>query len=361
MDESNRHSDATGPTLGSLTAHLIEAGDHGRLGFHPSCPVCRKKRLRDSLSSELVISRRVQAALASGLLAFSAAVPGAAAAPPEPDQQQEGVTAPEQPPGGAPQPPGSGDVDAPDFDPGGETPLPFEGAPSPDIGGGSEDTGDGPPVETEPIDDPDADLLAPTEPETETPPAETDAPVPPAEVVPVSPAPPAPEPTIIEAPPASPETPAAPSAPVAGPQTESNPRDESDRARERSGARERHASPRPSSQRIPTQSPAPAIAVPPQSPAPASPTPTAPPPAPVLLAQANPPSQTAPPPLPEGARSHVVQSGESLWSIARRLLGSDASPGRIAGEVSRLWELNKDRIGTGDPDLLMIGTTLRLR
>ncbi|MGH2803425.1 MAG: LysM peptidoglycan-binding domain-containing protein [Thermoleophilaceae bacterium] len=61
------------------------------------------------------------------------------------------------------------------------------------------------------------------------------------------------------------------------------------------------------------------------------------------------------------ARFHVVQPGDSLWSIAKRLLGRDASPARIAREVDRLWSLNGDRIGTGDPDLLMIGTKLRLR
>jgi nucleoid-associated protein YgaU len=82
-------------------------------------------------------------------------------------------------------------------------------------------------------------------------------------------------------------------------------------------------------------------------------------PVPVVQASAPPPS--AQPPLPENARSHVVEPGESLWSIARRLLGSDATPARIAREVNRLWELNKDRIGTGDPDLLMVGAKLRLR
>ena len=169
--------------MGSLTAHLLETGDHGRLGFHPSCPVCRHERLSGSLSSEPVISRRVQAALASGVLAFSAAAPAAAIAK-DPDRQQEGVAAPEQP--------GSGDLDAPDFDPGGETPLPFEVAPSPNApvtGGGSDDTGEGAPVDSEPVDDPDARLLA-TEPETETPTGEGDAAAPPVGEAPVPPAPP---------------------------------------------------------------------------------------------------------------------------------------------------------------------------
>jgi hypothetical protein len=57
----------------------------------------------------------------------------------------------------------------------------------------------------------------------------------------------------------------------------------------------------------------------------------------------------------------VVERGESLWTIARDLLGGDASVAAIAREVSALWERNKTRIGTGDPDLLMVGTRLRLR
>jgi nucleoid-associated protein YgaU len=57
---------------------------------------------------------------------------------------------------------------------------------------------------------------------------------------------------------------------------------------------------------------------------------------------------------------HVVLRGESLWSIAGDLLGDGASPARVAREVNRLWQLNDDRIGTGDRDLLMAGTKLEL-
>ena len=56
-----------------------------------------------------------------------------------------------------------------------------------------------------------------------------------------------------------------------------------------------------------------------------------------------------------------MQRGESLWSIAKDLLGEDASVARIAREVNRLWELNSARIGTGEPDLLMVGTRIALR
>jgi hypothetical protein len=57
---------------------------------------------------------------------------------------------------------------------------------------------------------------------------------------------------------------------------------------------------------------------------------------------------------------HVVEPGESLWAIAEELLDPDASAARISREVQRLWSLNEARIGTGDPDLLMVGTELRL-
>jgi Tfp pilus assembly protein FimV len=62
-----------------------------------------------------------------------------------------------------------------------------------------------------------------------------------------------------------------------------------------------------------------------------------------------------------GDRVHVVLAGESLWSIARDIVGGDASVAAVAREVNRLWELNTARIGTGDPDLLIAGTRLLLR
>jgi LysM domain len=336
--------------LGSLTAHLLEPGDHGRLGFHPRCPACRKERLFGSLSAEPLVSRRVQAALATGVLALSVAAPGAAAAA-GPDRQREGAAEPQQL---------RGDIDAPDFDPGGETVLPFEVAPSPTspvVGGGSQDSGDGPPVESDPVVDLDARALAPTTPATQAPPTETDAPVPPAAVAPAvppadtapgSPAPPAGERVTIEAPPGDPEIRSTPDvAPKSQPEQK---QEESDRTRRQ-----------PSATSAPAEPPqAPTIGVP-QSSAPAAPLPAAAVADTVPVVEASAPSEAIQPPLPETARWHVVEPGESLWSIARRLLGPDASPGRIAREVDRLWELNRDRIGTGDPDMLMVGAELRLR
>ena len=62
-----------------------------------------------------------------------------------------------------------------------------------------------------------------------------------------------------------------------------------------------------------------------------------------------------------GDRFHVVQRGESLWSIASDRLGERAGVAQIAREVDRLWQLNEDRIASGSPDLLYTGTRLRLR
>lgn len=61
-----------------------------------------------------------------------------------------------------------------------------------------------------------------------------------------------------------------------------------------------------------------------------------------------------------GEGRYVVRPGDSLWSIAKRELGPSASSGQVARMVSRLWQLNGERIATGDPDLLRVGTELRL-
>src|SRR5215207_5705410 len=99
--------------MASLSAHLVESGGHGRLGFHPSCPVCCRERLFGSLASDAIVSRRAQAALASGVLALSAVGPPVAMAQ-EPDQQLEGGSGAGQPEGGPET--GSGAVVAPGAD-----------------------------------------------------------------------------------------------------------------------------------------------------------------------------------------------------------------------------------------------------
>ena len=57
--------------MSSLSVHLRLPEDHSGLPFHPSCPVCRRDRLAGSLEGDEIVSRRTQAAIAVGLLAFS--------------------------------------------------------------------------------------------------------------------------------------------------------------------------------------------------------------------------------------------------------------------------------------------------
>jgi hypothetical protein len=62
----------------------------------------------------------------------------------------------------------------------------------------------------------------------------------------------------------------------------------------------------------------------------------------------------------EPSDAYRVRPGDSLWRIAERRLGSSASTTETAQEVTRLWELNRQRIGTGNPDLILPGQTLRM-
>jgi hypothetical protein len=105
----------------------------------------------------------------------------------------------------------------------------------------------------------------------------------------------------------------------------------------------------PSSEVTPSTAPLPA-----ETPTPAAPPVEVPEPASV------PPADPAEPGALAGHRIHVVQPGESLWSIATALLPPGAANIEIAAEVHRLWWLNAARIGTGDPDLILVGTRLKL-
>jgi hypothetical protein len=85
----------------------------------------------------------------------------------------------------------------------------------------------------------------------------------------------------------------------------------------------------------------------------------APQPTPAAASQALPASRPAM--LRPRQRFYVVRPGDSLWAIAVALRGPDASIAAVRRVVRRLWRLNRNRIGTGDPDALPIGVRLRLR
>jgi hypothetical protein len=91
----------------------------------------------------------------------------------------------------------------------------------------------------------------------------------------------------------------------------------------------------------------------------------APRPAPAPPPQADPPAPArtplppAPPakPAPSG-HSYEIQRGDTLWSVARSLVGDDARPAAIAAMVDRLWRLNSTRIQSGSPNLIQPGEEL---
>jgi hypothetical protein len=328
-----------------LSEHLTAgAADHGRLGFHPDCPRCRADRLAGPVRRDALVSRRAQAALAAGLLAFSVGAAPAGAQVPEVDPEQQGAPAP----GG--EPPGL----QPDLDPGEADTFDYETAPvtgGPGAGG-EEDEGVGAPVDTDPTLDPDV----PLPPEEQAPP-----PAPPAPSAP-APAPPAPEAAPVPAPPPTPP-PAAPvpapaTPPAAGAEPPPPPLGELlDYPKQRGGAtkvREVRIGLEPT---------------PPAADGGAQPTAAGSgslPPGDSVPA-ASPSVEAVPVSQPVSASesridggTYVVRPGDSLWSITTRLLGPGASAAEIADEVDRLWKLNNDRIGTGNPDLLPVSTELRL-
>jgi hypothetical protein len=268
--------------------------------------------------------QRTQAAMLSVALAISAVLPGGVAVAQEHDQEREGAAAPEPAP-----PDGTAD---PRFDPGGETDLPFNlGAPT---GGGDDDSGDGPPVDVEPVTDPDA-LSLPIDGPSATPDAVegSDEAVAPVE----QPAPVAPSPVTV--PPAATPQVEAPSTPTA--EKRSNDRGKAKTTRKR--ARD-HGRQRPVIRvTIPAAVPAPAQAVPPAPPV-------------IEPVAATTPAKSAQP----DQRSYRVQRDDSLWKIASALLGAGATNAEIVAESNRIYQLNRVRIGP-DPDVLGVGTVLRLR
>lgn len=318
--------------MGALTPHLRSEDNHDRLPFHPSCPICHETRASGAIASGSVVSVRTQALITAGLLAVSAGAPTVNAIAAEPDQDKEGTAPVTQA-----APPGTD----PDFDPGGDgtvlpdtAALPTVPAAQPaDDNAAVEQTPDTEPIEPV-VDEGDGTDAADTD--TETP----ATPAPPTNTAtPPQPAAPAPLPTNEPAAAATPVIPEPAPVGVAS-DPEPAPNSPSEPAPERrSAVRAKRtaravapapvAAPVPATAQVPIQAPAVSVA---------------------KVARARP-----------GDRAHTVVAGESLWAIASDLLGGDSSPAQIAREVHHLWQLNDGRIGTGNPDLLPIGTHLVLR
>jgi LysM domain len=276
-----------------------------------------------------IFSQRAQAALLSVALLLGSTLPAGVAVAQEADQEREGVATPE------PTTPPDSTAD-PDFDPGGDTALPFDLGIA--AGGGDDDSGDGAPVDVEPVTDPDA-LAVPLEDPAAIAPAAlddgTDAPAPPAE--PVSPPPPA---APVSAPPG------ATTAPQLTADQQTGDKRPAARA-ERRNARERQRDRARQRSSVRVTVPAPVTPVP----------------APVATTAAE-PVHVAAVPSREGVRpgrsTYTVQPDDSLWKIASALVGAGATNGEIVAESNRIYRLNRDRIGA-DPDVLAVGTVLRLR
>lgn len=58
--------------------------------------------------------------------------------------------------------------------------------------------------------------------------------------------------------------------------------------------------------------------------------------------------------------TRTVTRGDSMWSIARDTVGTDASDAAIARELRRLWDANAASLGTGDPNLIFPGQRIQL-
>jgi|SRR5829696_6573450 len=72
-----------------------------------------------------------------------------------------------------------------------------------------------------------------------------------------------------------------------------------------------------------------------------------------------PPGGSAPNGRPHPAPvTERVATGDSLWAIAERRLGPDATPAAVTAEWRRWYAANRGVIGP-DPDRLLPGTTLR--
>lgn len=308
----------------ALSDHMLETGDHGRLSFHLDCPVCRQ-RLRGAAPRGALVSPRARAALAAGVISAATFVPAGTAIASDDITLEPTRQGPDQAPAPADEPESEGT--------------------QADEQEAAQNLDDGPPDPGEPVDDLDPPLR-------EADPAGVPAPPPAA-----APAPPA----APQAPPAA-QGPTAPRAPTPTP-----PETQAPASRVSNPAPKRGQHHAPGKAPAPTGRAAPGPSAPAPAQAPTAGRPVVSPPAqtsgPVAAPVAAVPARSAAPSdskVPAGTGARVVQPGESLWTIASNALGEGATRAEIGSMVNRLWQLNADRIGTGDPDLVRAGQELMI-
>ena len=389
--------------MASLSAHLREPGDHGRLQFHPLCAVCCEDRLAGRLPSDAIVTPRTQALLAAGVLAFSGAAPTSVLAAGSDQEGQGGTepsaisadpwTNPDSAPGATDDPPvdpaSAAPVDSGDDDAGPVGPDEAELAPAPGEVAPEPETTSAPAVVSTPTTNPPAvanprnDGSTAADPESSTP-APAGSATGPGGSVPATGAPDTP--TGVAPPAVGEKLTTGDAAPATSP---AHTHRHGHCANLRAGSGEtRAAVHRQALAATPTSptSPAsraytyPASAASRAYTSPASRAYSSPavsrssgmstqvqraPAAARVAAVAHPVRVAAEARAAKRARAgdrvHVVLEGESLWSVSSDVLDGRATVAQVAREVNRLWTLNAARIGTGDRDLLPVGTRLDLR
>jgi len=285
--------------------HTTDAEEHARLGFRRDCPRCRV-RLTGTLPPAAVVPAPVKASLATGLVVVAGALPSASATADEPSPT---TTAEIEPPQGAApteapvDPPSEGGTDEVETAPigapsdeGGDDVAPLVPLPQTDSGSGDSGSGDSAPVAESESGEAQSDASSGDEPR-ERDQREQDG-----------------------------EGGAAPSGggaptglPEVGPASSDGPAGAEDRRGGDGKGVDRSSG-----------------------------------------AEGDEGGNDAPRRAQASKDKHVVERGDSLWAIARGSLGEDASDAKVAAKVARLWELNEDEIGTGDPDLIHPGQEIRL-